>query len=501
MSAFICAVDQGTSSSRSIIFDKSLNIISIGQRELPSYYPQPSWVEQNAEEIFASVVSVISESLIKARLSGKDLKAIAITNQRETTIIWDKKTGDPVYFALVWQSRQTSDLCEEKRKKGYEPLFRRKTGLVLDPYFSASKIRFILDHIPMGQERAENNELCFGTVDTWLSYKLSLGKIFKTDVSNASRTLLMNIETCQWDEELCHAWNIPMSILPEIVDTSEIIGEVDASFFGAAIPIAALVGDQQAALFGQLCLSEGDVKNTYGTGCFILMNTGSQRIQSKHGLLSTVAWRFKGETTYALEGSVFVAGSAIQWLKEGIGLIRHSEDTERICHQVKDTHGVVVVPTFVGLGAPYWKSDVQGAIFGLTQGSNDQHIIRATLESIAFQSSDVIMAMEKDAKQSIKKLKVDGGASRNDFIMQFQADLLHTEVVRPLISETTALGAAMLAGLAIGVYKSTADLSKVWKTSQIFKPQMDEKTRKEKLERWRMAINAVTAFKCDHHEN
>lgn len=500
MSSYILAIDQGTSSSRSIIFDKALNIISIGQKEFPTYYPQPSWVEQNAEEIFASVVSVVSESLVKARLSGKDIKAIAITNQRETTIVWDKHTGNPVYFALVWQSRQTADLCEIKRKKGFELLFKRKTGLVLDPYFSASKIRFILDHIENGQARAEAGDLCFGTVDTWLTYKLTLGKSFKTDVSNASRTLLMNIETCAWDEELCRAWNIPMIMLPEIVDTSVVVGEVDPSFFGAKIPIAALVGDQQAALFGQLCLSEGDVKNTYGTGCFMLMNTGKNRIQSKHGLLSTVAWRFKGETIYALEGSVFVAGSAVSWLRDGLGLIRRSDETESVSKQLKDTHGVIVVPTFVGLGAPYWNSEVQGAMFGLTRGTTDQHIIRATLESIAYQSSDVILAMQKDAHQPIKKLKVDGGASRNDFLMQFQADILHTEVVRPLISETTALGAAMLAGLAIGVYKNTSDLSKIWKASFTFKPMMEEALRKEKLCRWKMAIEAVTAFKTDNHE-
>ena len=495
MTSTILAIDQGTSSSRAIIFDKQLNIISIGQKEFPTYYPQPSWVEQNADEIFASVVSVVSESLAKARLNASDLSAIAITNQRETTVIWDKLTGNPVYFALVWQSRQTADLCEQKRKKGYEPLFKRKTGLVLDPYFSASKIRFILDHIENGQARAEAGELCFGTIDTWLTFKLTKGKSFKTDVSNASRTLLMNIETCTWDEELCHIWNIPMVMLPEIVDTSSIVGITDKALFGAEIPIASLVGDQQAALFGQLCLTPGDVKNTYGTGCFMLMNTGESKIQSKNGLLSTVAWRFSGRTVYALEGSVFVAGSAVQWLRDGLGWIRHSEETEAICKNLKDTNGVVVVPSFVGLGAPYWNPQVQGAIFGLTRGSNDQHIIRATLESIAYQTSDVIKAMEKDAQQPIKKLKVDGGASRNDFLMQFQADILNTEVVRPLISETTALGAAMLAGLAVGIYKSTSELAKVWKASQTFKPTMKDDQRQEVLDRWHQAVQAVTMFK------
>jgi len=500
MNPIILAIDQGTSSSRAIIFDKQLNILSIGQKEFPTYYPQPSWVEQNADEIFASVVSVVSESLAKARLKASELSAIAITNQRETTVLWDKSTGNPVYFALVWQSRQTAELCDQKRKKGFEPLFKRKTGLVLDPYFSASKIRFILDHIENGQERAQAGELCFGTIDTWLTYKLTKGKSFKTDVSNASRTLLMDIESCTWDEELCRAWNIPMVLLPEIVDTSGVVGMVDSSFFGAEIPIAALVGDQQAALFGQLCLNPGDVKNTYGTGCFMLMNTGETKIHSKNGLLSTVAWRFNHKTIYALEGSVFVAGSAVQWLRDGVGLIRRSEDTQSICDNTKDTNGVVVVPTFVGLGAPYWNADVQGAIFGLTRGATDAHIIRATMESIAYQSHDVIKAMEKDAHQPIKILKVDGGASRNDFLMQFQSDILNTQVVRPLISETTALGAAMLAGLAVGIYKSTDELSKVWKASQTFRPNMDEKTRAEKLALWHMAISAVTHFKTNNDE-
>jgi len=500
MTSTILAIDQGTSSSRAIIFDKQLNIVSIGQKEFPTYYPQPSWVEQNAEEIFASVVSVVSESLAKARLSASDIKAIAITNQRETTVIWDKASGNPVYFALVWQSRQSADLCETKRRQGFEPLFKRKTGLVLDPYFSVSKIRFILDHIDNGQQRAESGELCFGTIDTWLTYKLTKGKSFKTDVSNASRTLLMNIETCTWDEELCHVWNIPMIILPEIVDTSGVVGVTDPSFFGTEIPIASLVGDQQAALFGQLCLNPGDVKNTYGTGCFMLMNTGEKKIQSKNGLLSTVAWRFGGHTVYALEGSVFIAGSAVQWLRDGIGLIRRSEETQAICESIPDTNGVVVVPTFVGLGAPYWNPSVQGAMFGLTRGTSDAHIIRATLEAIAYQTHDVIKAMEKDAKQPIKKLKVDGGASRNDFLMQFQADILNTEVVRPMISETTALGAAMLAGLAVGLYKDTSDLSKVWKAAQTFKPAMNEQDRQDKLHLWAQAIEAVTHFRTNNDQ-
>lgn len=500
MNQTILAIDQGTSSSRAILFDKALNILSIGQKEFPTYYPQPSWVEQNADEIYASVVSVVSEALVKARLNASDVGVIAITNQRETTVIWDKATGHPVYFALVWQSRQTADLCEQKRKKGYEPLFKRKTGLVLDPYFSASKIRFILDHIDQGQARAEAGELCFGTIDTWLTFKLTKGKTFVTDVSNASRTLLMNIETCTWDDELCHAWNIPMALLPQIVDTSAIIGVTDRSIFGAEIPIGSLVGDQQAALFGQLCLTPGDVKNTYGTGCFMLMNTGETRIQSKNGLLSTVAWRFGGKTVYALEGSVFIAGSAVQWLRDGLGLIRRSEETEAICKGLNDTNGVVVVPTFVGLGAPYWNPSVQGAMFGLTRGTTDAHIIRATLEAIAYQSHDVIKAMEKDAHQPIKKLKVDGGASRNDFLMGFQADILNVEVVRPLISETTALGAAMLAGLAVGIYKNTSDLSKVWKASQSFKPTMSVSDREDKLEHWSMAISAVTHYRINNDQ-
>jgi glycerol kinase len=500
MSDYLLAIDQGTSSSRAIIFDDQLNMLALGQKEFPTYYPHPSWVEQNADEIFGSVVAVVSEALAKARLSGKDIAALAITNQRETTVVWDKATGNPVYFALVWQSRQTADLCQQRIKRGYEPLFKRKTGLVLDPYFSASKIRFILDHIENGQTRAESGALCVGTIDTWLTYKLTKGRVYVTDVSNASRTLLMNIDTCAWDEELCHAWNVPIDMLPQIVDTSGIVGETDPSFFGAPIKIAALVGDQQAALFGQLCLSEGDVKNTYGTGCFMLMNTGEKRVASKNGLLTTVAWRFNGKTVYAIEGSVFVAGSAIQWLRDGLGLIRKSEDTEHICKQTKDCHGVVVVPSFVGLGAPYWNPNVQGAVFGLTRGTTDSHLIRATLESIAYQSVDVIKAMEKDAHHPVTGLKVDGGASRNDFLMQFQSDVLNTEVIRPMISETTALGAAMLAGLAIGTYKSTDDLSRIWKASQSFKPNMSPEVREELLARWKKAIEAVMMFKVTDHE-
>jgi glycerol kinase len=500
MSDYLLAIDQGTSSSRAIIFDDQLNMLALGQKELPTYYPHPSWVEQNADEIFSSVVAVVSEALAKARLSGKDIKALAITNQRETTIVWEKSTGKPVYFALVWQSRQSADLCQQRIKRGYENLFKRKTGLVIDPYFSASKIRFILDHIDNGQARAEAGELCVGTVDTWLTYKLTNGRVYVTDVSNASRTLLMNIDTCTWDDELCHAWNVPMDMLPQIVDTCGVVGETDASYFGAPIKIAALVGDQQAALFGQLCLNEGDVKNTYGTGCFLLMNTGEKRIASKNGLLTTVAWRFGGKTVYALEGSVFVAGSAIQWLRDGLGLIRRSEDSELICKQTKDCHGVVVVPSFVGLGAPYWNPHVQGAMFGLTRGTTDAHIIRATLESIAYQSTDVIKAMEKDAHTPINGLKVDGGASRNDFLMQFQADILGTDVIRPMISETTALGAAMLAGLAMGTYASTDDLSRIWKASQQFNPSMDPKLRAEKLNRWKMAIDAVSVFEVTDHD-
>ncbi len=493
--SYICAIDQGTSSSRAMIFDKDMNICASFQKDIQAFYPNPGWVEQDPQEILDSVILVISEALKQAHLSASDLTAFAITNQRETTIVWDKSTGKAVYPAIVWQSRQSSFYCEDLKQKGFEPFIKKKTGLVIDSYFSASKIRFILDEIENGQVRAENGELLFGTVDTWLVYHLSNGKYFVSDVTNASRTLLMNIDKCEWDEKLLDIWNIPLSMCATIVDTAGDIAVCDKKWFGVDVPIAAIVGDQQSALFGQLCLDAGDVKNTYGTGCFMLMNTGENRIDSKNGLLTTIAWRKNGKVTYALEGSVFVAGAAIQWLRDGLHFIEKSSDCESLACSVESSDGVVVVPAFVGLGAPYWQSDVKGAIFGLTRGTTDAHIVRATLESLALQTYDVVQAMQEDSLIKLTKLQVDGGASLNNYLMEYQAGLLGVDVIRPMISETTALGACLLAGLATHLFENENDLVQKWKTERVFKPTMSKSTQMDILEQWKRAIKAVLSFK------
>ena len=495
MKHYILSIDQGTTSSRVIIFDEEINIISVAQKEFPSYYPEPGWVEQNADEIYSSVVSVIYEALAKASLNLKDISAIGISNQRETTIVWDKKTGKPVYFALVWQSRQTADLCEEMKARGKEEFIQERTGLLIDSYFSSSKIRWILNKIPDGQKRAEAGELLCGTVDSWLVYRMTNGKVHVTDVSNASRTQLMNLRTLSWDPELCELWNIPMNMLPKICSNSEIYGTTAPESFGASVPIAALVGDQQASLFGQACFHKGDVKNTYGTGCFLLMNIGKEVQRSHNGLVTTVAWKVKDEVDYALEGSVFVAGAAIQWLRDGLKVIKTAPESEERAKSVKSTDGVYVVPAFVGLGAPYWDSDVKGAIFGLTRGTTENHIIRATLESLAYQTYDVLKAMESDTGVKIETLKVDGGASRNNFLMQFQSDLLQAVISRSQVSETTSLGAAFLAGLAVGVWKDTDEISQKWKNDLEFTPERDPKEIEERLSGWHKAVKAAQAYK------
>ncbi len=495
MKHYILSIDQGTTSSRVIIFDEEINIISVAQKEFPSYYPEPGWVEQNADEIYSSVVSVIYEALAKASLNLNDISAIGISNQRETTIVWDKKTGKPVYFALVWQSRQTADLCGEMKARGKEEFIQERTGLLIDSYFSSSKIRWILNKIPDGQKRAEAGELLCGTVDSWLVYRMTNGKVHVTDVSNASRTQLMNLRTLSWDPELCELWNIPMCMLPKICSNSEIYGTTAPESFGASVPIAALVGDQQASLFGQACFHKGDVKNTYGTGCFLLMNIGKEVQRSHNGLVTTVAWKVKDEVDYALEGSVFVAGAAIQWLRDGLKVIKTAPESEERAKSVKNTDGVYVVPAFVGLGAPYWDSDVKGAIFGLTRGTTENHIIRATLESLAYQTYDVLKAMESDTGVKIETLKVDGGASRNNFLMQFQSDLLQAVISRSQVSETTSLGAAFLAGLAVGVWKDTDEISQKWKNDLEFKPERDPKEIEERLSGWHKAIKAAQAYK------
>ena len=492
MKRYILAIDQGTTSSRAILFDEMSNILAVAQKEVDTYYPHPGWVEQNANDIWASVVGVMNEVVARSGIRSEQIAAIGITNQRETSVIWEKESGQPIGFAIVWQSRQSDSYCQRLKEEGREAWIREKTGLQLDPYFSASKIRFLLDRHGL-QERAERGELCFGTIDSWLVWKMSNGNKHITDVSNASRTMLMNLETLDYDEELLALWNIPRCLLPKIVDTSGMLA-VCETVFASAIPITAVVGDQQAALFGQTCFDGGDVKNTYGTGCFLLMNTKDRIIRSKHGLVTCVGWRIQGVCDYVLEGSVFVAGAAVQWLRDGLHLITTSAESEERARLVESSDGVIVVPAFTGLGAPYWKPQVKGAVFGLTRGTRQEHIIRATLESLAYQSCDVITAMEEDAGMKIHHLQVDGGASRNRFLMQFQSDLLNATVIRSTISETTALGAAYLAGLAIGYWKDQAAIKEQFQIARRYVPTIDPQTRERLLKGWKKAVQAAIAF-------
>ncbi|MDM8157704.1 glycerol kinase GlpK [Amedibacillus dolichus] len=492
MKRYILAIDQGTTSSRAILFDEMSNILAVAQKEVDTYYPHPGWVEQNANDIWASVVGVMNEVVARSGIRSEQIAAIGITNQRETSVIWEKESGQPIGFAIVWQSRQSDSYCQRLKEEGREAWIREKTGLQLDPYFSASKIRFLLDRHGL-QERAERGELCFGTIDSWLVWKMSNGKKHITDVSNASRTMLMNLEMLDYDEELLALWNIPRCLLPKIVDTSGMLA-VCETVFASAIPITAVVGDQQAALFGQTCFDGGDVKNTYGTGCFLLMNTKDRIIRSKHGLVTCVGWRIQGVCDYVLEGSVFVAGAAVQWLRDGLHLITTSAESEERARLVESSDGVIVVPAFTGLGAPYWKPQVKGAMFGLTRGTRQEHIIRATLESLAYQSCDVITAMEEDAGMKIHHLQVDGGASRNSFLMQFQSDLLNATVIRSTISETTALGAAYLAGLAIGYWKDQAAIKEQFQIARRYVPTIDPQTRERLLKGWKKAVQAAIAF-------
>lgn len=492
---YIMSIDQGTTSTRAILFDKESNILAIAQKEIENYFPHPGWVEQNANLIYSSVISVMNEVVAKANCTFHDIAAIGITNQRETTIVWDKATGVPIYFAIVWQSRQSDEYCVELKQKGLEPYFFEKTGLVLDPYFSASKIRFILDHVPGAREKAEKGELCFGTVESFLIYKLSGNKVHVSDVSNASRTLLMDLNTLQFDADLCAKWDIPMCMLPKIVDHSQVIATTAKGLLGdCEIPIAAAIGDQQAALFGQTCFEKGSVKNTYGTGCFLLMNTGNQIVHSKHGLLSCVGWKINGKVNYVLEGSVFVAGAAIQWLRDGLKIIQNSSETNQRALSIKDSDGIIVVPSFTGLGAPYWKANVKGAMFNLTRGTTQEHIIRATLESLAYQSNDVMEAMQKDSGAKMQFLQVDGGASKNDFLMQFQSDISNVEVRRCLISETTALGAAYLAGLVCRYWKDLDEIKQSFKVTTTFNSSMKDSERFNKQKAWKQAIESVIIF-------
>jgi glycerol kinase len=491
---YILALDQGTTSSRSILFDKSGNQVAVAQKEFTQIFPRPGHVEHDPLEIWESQLQTARQVMAKADIDASSIAAIGITNQRETTIIWDKKTGLPVYNALVWQDRRTAPACEEiKKKKDIAKYIMDSTGLVLDPYFSATKIKWILDNVKGIRKRAENGELCFGTVDTWLTYKLTGGQLHITDYSNASRTMLFNIKTKKWDDKILAAFKIPRIILPEVMDSSKFYGLTSRDIFDEKqIPIAGIAGDQQAALFGQACFTEGMAKNTYGTGCFMLMNTGDKMVRSKSGLLTTIAWGLNGKVEYALEGSVFIGGAAIQWLRDGLGLVSKAEDSEKSANNVASTDGVYMVPAFAGLGAPYWDHEARGAIYGLTRGTTKDHLIRAALESIAYQTRDVLNVMEADSKIKLKSLRVDGGASMNNFLMQFQADIMGTQVDRPKVVETTALGAAYLAGIAVGFYKKT-DIAKNWLIDRKFKPEMKEAQRKALYDGWKTAVRKTMA--------
>ncbi|EAH0572948.1 glycerol kinase, partial [Listeria monocytogenes] len=489
---YILALDQGTTSSRAMIIDEEGEVIGVAQEEFDQIFPKPGWVEHNANEIWASILAVIAGVLLKTNISSKEIAGIGITNQRETTVIWDKESGNPIYNAIVWQSRQTEDICKQLRKDGYEDTIRSKTGLLIDPYFAGTKARWILDHVDGAQERAEKGELLFGTIDTWLVWKLTGGRAHITDYSNASRTLLYNIYDLEWDDELLKMLNIPKAMLPEVRPSSEVYADtVPYHFFGEEVPVAGIAGDQQAALFGQGCFEKGMAKNTYGTGCFLLMNTGEKAVRSENGLLTTLAWGIDGKVEYALEGSIFVAGSAIQWLRDGLRMVRQSSDSENYASRIESSDGVYVVPAFVGLGAPYWDSDVRGAVFGLTRGTEKEQFIRATLESLAYQTRDVLYAMEQDSGISLKTLRVDGGASANNFLMQFQSDILGVPVERPENKETTVLGAAFLAGLAVGVWKDKNEIKKHWKLDKRFEVEMKEEQREDLYEGWHKAVKAA----------
>ncbi|MBQ7278246.1 MAG: glycerol kinase GlpK [Clostridia bacterium] len=491
MAKYIMAMDAGTTSNRCILFNQAGQICSLSQREFTQLYPKPGWVEHDPEEIWQTQLDVCREAMKKVNARAEDIAAIGITNQRETTIVWDKQTGRPVCNAIVWQCRRTAEYCDSLKAKGLTEAFRKKTGLVIDAYFSGTKLRWILENIPGARTRAERGELLFGNVDSYLMYRLSGGKIHKTDYSNASRTLMYNIRDLCWDEEILKELDIPAAMLPEVCPSSGIFGFTDPEWFGGAIPIAGAAGDQQAALFGQACFTPGDAKNTYGTGCFTLMNIGEELKYSQNGLVTTIAWGLNNKVEYALEGSVFVAGAAIQWLRDELGLIENAPASERYALSVPDTNGCYVVPAFTGLGAPYWDQYARGCIVGLTRGVNRNHLVRATMESLAYQSADLLFAMQKDSGIALRSLKVDGGASANNFIMQFQADIMNTDVLRPLCVETTAMGAAYLAGLAVGYWQSKEDVVRNWAIDRVFHPVMGDIQRDQRLTGWRRAVKCA----------
>ncbi len=488
MGKYVMALDSGTTSNRCILFNAKGEVCSVAQKEFTQYFPKPGWVEHDPNEIWASQLGVATEAMRKIGATAEDIAAIGITNQRETTIVWDKETGEPVYNAIVWQCRRTSEYCDSLKEKGLVDTIRQKTGLVIDAYFSGTKVKWILDNVEGAREKAEAGKLLFGTVETWLIWKLTNGKVHVTDYSNASRTLLFNIIDLDWDDEILAELNIPRSMLPKAMPSSCVYGETDPSYFGGAIPIGGAAGDQQSALFGQTCYNPGEAKNTYGTGCFMLMNTGDTPVFSKNGLVTTIAWGLDGKVNYALEGSIFVAGAAIQWLRDEMKLIDSSPDSEYMAKKVPDTNGCYVVPAFTGLGAPHWEQYARGTIVGLTRGCNKYHIIRATLESLAYQTFDVLKAMEEDSGIKLSALKVDGGACANDFLMQFQSDIINAPVLRPECVETTAMGAAYLAGLAVGYWNTKEDVIKNWKISKVFEPMMEDEVREQKVKGWNKAV-------------
>jgi glycerol kinase len=494
MPSYILSFDQGTTSSRAIIFDKKGSIIATAQKEFTQIFPQPGWVEHDPNEIWSTQLGVATEAVLKANLTINDIAAIGITNQRETTVVWDRHTSQPIYNAIVWQDRRTAAYCDQLKKDGSATTIHEKTGLVTDAYFSGTKIKWILDNVAGARAKAEKGDLCFGTIDSWLLWKLTNGKVHATDVSNASRTLIYNIHTLQWDKDLLKLFNIPEGMLPEVRSSSEIYGMTQNLLTASSVPVSGIAGDQQSALFGQMCTQPGMVKNTYGTGCFMLMNTGTKPVTSKNNLLTTIAWKVNGEVQYALEGSVFIGGAVVQWLRDGLHIIQTSGDVEALALKAQDNGGVYFVPAFTGLGAPYWNQHARGMIAGITRGTTDAHIARAAIESIAYQSMDLLSAMEADAGLPIKEVRVDGGATVNNQLMQFQSDILNTSVIRPKVTETTALGAAYLAGLAVGYWNSIGDLQQYWQSDRAFTPAMPSDTREDLKRNWKRAVKAAQAW-------
>jgi glycerol kinase len=494
MEKYILALDQGTTSSRAILFNKKGEIYSVAQKEFTQYFPKPGWVEHDPLEIWSKQAGVAAEATTKKGLNGKNIAAIGITNQRETVVIWDKHTGDPIYNAIVWQDKRTSDYCDQLKAEGKEKMIQEKTGLVIDSYFSGTKIKWILDNVEGARQKAKAGDLILGTMDSWLIWNFTKGELHVTDVTNASRTMLFNIHTMDWDDDLLELFDIPKSMLPEVKDSSEVYGHTKTTVFASKIPIAGIAGDQMAALFGQMCTEKGMVKSTYGTGCFMLMNIGDKPIISKNKLLTTVAWRINGKTEYALEGSIFIGGAVVQWLRDGLGIIKKSRDIENLATSVESTDGVYFLPAFAGIGAPYWDQEAKGTMFGITRGTTDAHIARASLEAIAYQTMDILKAMEADSEIDIEELRVDGGATVNDMLMQFQSDVLNTTTVRPKVIETTALGAAYLAGLAVGFWKDMEEIQSIWKEDVKFQPTKDQDKIQEGIKGWYRAINALQSW-------